>query len=106
MRKLLTALSLFGLVTLAQADAGPPLKINHQGRLLDAAMAPVSGKHTMKFAVYNMATGGSALWTESQTLAFDGGYYATTLGAVTPFAHDCSRARPCTSASPSTTTPR
>jgi hypothetical protein len=87
MRKLLTALCLFGLVTLAHAD-GPPLKINHQGRLLDAAMAPVSGQHTMKFAVYNMATGGTALWTESQTLAFDGGYYATTLGAVTPFAQN------------------
>lgn len=85
MRKLLAALCLFGLVTLAHAD-GPPLKINHQGRLLDAAMAPVSGMHTMKFAVYGMATGGAALWTESQTLAFDGGYYATTLGAVTPFA--------------------
>src|ERR1700760_2308968 len=51
-------------------------------------MAPVSGQHTMKFAIYNMATGGTALWTESQTLAFDGGYYATTLGAVTPFAQN------------------
>jgi len=88
MRKLLAALSLFGLVTLANADSGPPLKINHQGRLFDSAMAPVTGMHTMKFAVYGMATGGTALWTESQTLAFDGGYYATTLGAVTPFAHD------------------
>jgi len=88
MRKLLAALSLFGLITLAHADSGPPLKINHQGRLFDAAMAPVSGMHTLKFAVYGMATGGTALWTESQTLAFDGGYYATTLGAVTPFARD------------------
>jgi hypothetical protein len=88
MRKLLGALCLFGLVTLAHADTGPPLKINHQGRLLDAAMAPVSGQHTMKFAIYNMATGGTALWTESQTLAFDGGYYATTIGAVTPFAQN------------------
>jgi Collagen triple helix repeat (20 copies) len=69
---------------LAHAD-GPPMKINHQGRLFDTAMMPVTGSHTMTFAVYSSAATTSPLWTETQNLAFDDGYYATTLGAVSAF---------------------
>jgi hypothetical protein len=87
MRKMLAVLCLFAWATVADAD-GPPMKINHQGRLFDPSMTAVNGPHTMTFSVYSAATGGSPLWTESQDLTFEDGYYATTLGAVTPFAHD------------------
>jgi collagen triple helix repeat protein len=69
---------------LAHAD-GPPMKINHQGRLFDTAMMPVTGSHTMTFAIYSSAATTTPLWTETQNLAFDDGYYATTLGAVSAF---------------------
>jgi hypothetical protein len=85
MKKMLALLSVIGLAALAHADQPPPLKINHQGRLFDASMAPVSGSHTMTFAVYSSASGGTPLWTESQSLTFDDGYYATTLGSQTSF---------------------
>ncbi len=85
MRKMLAIASIVGIAALAHADQPPPLKINHQGRLFDTSMTPVTGPHTMTFAVYSAANGGTPLWTESQNLSFDNGYYATTLGAVTSF---------------------
>ena len=39
----------------------------------------------MTFSIYATAIGGAALWTESQAITFDNGYYATTLGAVQAF---------------------
>src|SRR5689334_16624334 len=64
---------------------GIPLRINQQGQLFDNTMMPVSGSHTMTFSIYANAAGGVALWTEQQTLTFDSGYYATTLGTSTAF---------------------
>lgn len=61
---------------------GVPLRINHQGQLFDAAMTPVNGSHTITFAIYANAAGGIALWSEQQTLTFDKGYYATTIGTM------------------------
>jgi len=87
MRTMLVVMAMLSSAAVARAD-GPPMKINHQGRLFDPAMMPVTGTHTMTFAVYAAPSGGTPLWTESQQLAFDDGYYATTLGAVTSFAGD------------------
>lgn len=64
---------------------GVPLRINHQGQLFDSTMVPVDGSHTMTFAIYASAASGVALWSEQQTLTFDRGYYATTIGVVAGF---------------------
>src|SRR5258708_14853370 len=60
-------------------------RLNHQGRLFDAANNPVPGTPSLTFSVYAGANGGTALWTETQSLPFSNGFYATTLGTVTAF---------------------
>ena len=60
-----------------------PLQLTQQGRLLDGSGASVTGVHTLTFRVYTASTGGSVLWSESLTVQFNNGYYATILGTDT-----------------------
>ena len=60
-----------------------PLQITQQGRLLDGSGASVTGVHTLTFRVYTDVTGGSVLWSESLSVQFNNGYYATVLGTDT-----------------------
>lgn len=87
MLKMIAIAMLVCMAATAYAEP-PPMKLNHQGRLLDAAMTPASGSHVMRFSIYSAPTGGTPLWTEPQSLTFDDGYYATTLGALTPIARE------------------
>src|SRR5690606_18889466 len=61
-----------------------PLRMSHQGRVLEAGGDPVQGAHTLRFALYAAATGGTAVWTETDALTLDNGYFATILGDGTP----------------------
>ncbi len=79
--RLTAHLAIFLLVP-ALALAQAPNKLGYQGRLLKADGSPESGTKTFEFALYDVATGGTALWSESQTLALSDGYYATQLGAT------------------------
>jgi hypothetical protein len=59
--------------------------MSYQGVLKDAAGVPVpDGNYQLTFRLYNVASGGAALWTETQTLAVAGGILNATLGSVTP----------------------
>ena len=60
-----------------------PLQLTQQGRLLDGSGASVTGVHTLTFRVYTASTGGSVLWSESLSVQFNNGYYATVLGTDT-----------------------
>ena len=60
-----------------------PLQLTQQGRLLDGSGASVTGVHTLTFRVYTDLTGGSVLWSESLSIQFNNGYYATVLGTDT-----------------------
>jgi hypothetical protein len=66
----------------ARADV-PPL-LTHQGRLLDAGGQPITGKQVLIYKIYDTATAGKDLWTETLTVDFDQGYFSVALGAVTP----------------------
>lgn len=59
--------------------------INYQGRLSDENGMPVNGTVTIVFRVYDVATGGLALWTEMQTVTVTSGSYHVMLGSVTPW---------------------
>ena len=59
-----------------------PLQLTQQGRLLDGSGASVTGVHTLTFRVYTDVTGGSVLWSESLSVQFNNGYYATVLGTI------------------------
>lgn len=66
--------------------AAVPGTLTQQGRLIDKATGkPVTGAKDFTFSIYNAATGGTALWTETQSLTLDDGYFSTPLGATTPF---------------------
>lgn len=68
----------------AVALAQVPSTIAYQGRLLDAGGNPQSGVVTMQFAVFDVATAGTSLWCETQTVALTDGYYAVSLGGGAP----------------------
>lgn len=74
------------LLVLSTAALGQvvPAKLGYQGRLLTNTGAPVSGVVTLGFALYAAPTGGTPLWSETQSVACSEGYYATELGDATP----------------------
>jgi hypothetical protein len=64
--------------------AAIPQTINYQGYLTNAAGVPVNGTVQMVFSIYNVATGGAALWTETQSVTAANGVYNVNLGKFTP----------------------
>ena len=86
-RALITAggLLLAGLGTAPTASSAPtvPNLLTEQGRLLDTSGNPVMGTATLVFTLYDAATAGNVLWTETQMTTLDGGYFSTQLGQVT-----------------------
>lgn len=73
---------LHGLFAVAYADV--PKMINHQGYLTDASGNPVNASVSIVFSIYNASTGGTALWTETQTVAVNKGVFDVNLGGTTP----------------------
>ena len=81
---LICALALLLAPCLAQADIPPYM--SYQGVLRDGSGNPVpDGSYSVTFRTYHVDAGGTALWTESQTLAATGGIINAYLGSVTPF---------------------
>lgn len=65
--------------------AAPPATLGYQARLADASGQPITGTRTITFRLYDVASGGSALWTETQNnLLIDGGNLSVELGATLP----------------------
>ena len=62
-----------------------PQVINFQGYLTDLDGNPVpDGDYNIAFAIYSALSGGSALWSESQTVTVTEGIYNVQLGQVNP----------------------
>jgi len=62
-----------------------PQLVNYQGKLTDADGDPLTGTYDMAFAIYDVASGGSALWNETQTdVVVTEGIFNVILGSVTP----------------------
>jgi hypothetical protein len=77
--------TLVGLVVALWAVASPavPARVVEEGRLLQSDGSPVQGSATFVFTIYDAPTGGNALWTETQTLQLNDGFFSAELGAVT-----------------------
>jgi hypothetical protein len=58
--------------------------LTQQGRLFDNTGAPVTGAPQFVFTIYSDANGTDPLWTETQIITLDSGYFSTSLGSVTP----------------------
>ena len=67
------------------AVAQVPRAINYQGVLTNAAGIPLTSPPAvaMTFALFNVASGGAALWKESQSVSVTNGVFDVTLGAGT-----------------------
>jgi len=76
--------ALFLAVSASIAQAQVPRLLGYQGRLLRADGTAATGTAAVTFSVFDAASGGTPLWTETQTLGLSDGYYATFLGLVAP----------------------
>lgn len=79
MRAMFIGLLFTSAVVLAQT----PGKVGYQGRLSNADGTPAQGVVQMRFELFAAASGGTALWGETQTIALSDGLYSTFLGEVT-----------------------
>ena len=94
MKKVLISLFMLATVTMLfcvpVVDAGVPQMINYQGTLTDKNGTPVAnGNYTMEFKIYDVASGGAALWSEkwdptTSQIAVVGGTFNAMLGFLTP----------------------
>lgn len=74
------------LLFLGQTALGQiPQTMSYQGVLTDAGGAPVpDGNYSLTFKLYEVASGGSAVWSETQTVAVSEGIFNAILGSVNP----------------------
>lgn len=70
----------------ALAAADVPEALTQQGRLLDSSGAAVpDGQISFTFTIYDAAEGGAALWTETQDISTEDGYFSAQLGETEAF---------------------
>ncbi len=82
MRTLLAALLVASSASLAQAQSPTPATWHLQARLSDAAGAPLTAPISLTARVYDVAIGGSPLWTETQSVTPLSGVVNVELGVV------------------------
>jgi hypothetical protein len=95
-------LKLLCLVTLtavlaagAAAHAAVPQTLAFQGFLTDAGGQPLESAVNLDIAVYNTASGGTALWTETHAgVPVSKGVFAVALGSVSPLSAAVARTSP------------
>jgi hypothetical protein len=68
----------------AGAVPGVPPSLTEQGRLFDASARPVTGSMHFVFSLYILPTGGTALWSETQSITLDDGFFSARLGEASP----------------------
>ena len=69
------------LIALPSVALAVPQTLAHQGRLLDVDGSGLNGDFDLSFSLYDVATNGSALFTEPMTgVPLSNGYYSVTLG--------------------------
>jgi hypothetical protein len=69
----------------APTAAEVPSTLSYQGVLTDASGSAVNdGTYTIEFRIYDVASGGSALWTETRSVDVLKGVFSVILGEVSP----------------------
>jgi len=64
-----------------------PTKVGFEGYLTDPTNSPnplPTDNYSIVFSLYSAASGGTASWTETQTVSVQDGYFAVQLGSVAP----------------------
>jgi len=80
------------LALLASYSFAFPQLLSLDGYLTNSSGSALNGSYSFVFALYNVSSGGSALWTEAQTVTVSSGKLNALLGSVTalnlPFDQD------------------
>lgn len=79
------ALTLFLLLAATSSYSAVPQLISYQGNLTDSGGQPLTGNFLMNFSLYSVASGGSSLWNEQQSVAIQNGIFSVNLGSVAAF---------------------
>lgn len=87
MKKFLLALALYCAIQVNQPTASAlpstPTTISYQGVLTTSTDEVVSdGEYSVTFKLYNTSSGGSTVWTETQTVNTVNGLFNVTLGSI------------------------
>ena len=82
---------LFSLITIIvfvftiYLKAEIPKKIYYQGRLTDSSKNPLSGSYNFTFRIFDVSSGGSALWSETHNgVTVSAGVFSVELGESNP----------------------
>ncbi|MCX5795123.1 MAG: hypothetical protein NTY77_06490, partial [Elusimicrobia bacterium] len=89
LRKLILFGMMLGMLISAAGTAGAvqsPTNMSYQGKLLSPSGIPINSSGLqMVFTIYNAATGGTNLWTETvPSVPVNNGVFAVQLGNITP----------------------
>lgn len=85
MRRVATFVLILVLFTAPGLRSQVPRMMSYQGVLTDAGNQPVpDGNYVLTYKIYDVATGGTPLWTEVQQVAVLGGIVSVTLGSQVP----------------------
>jgi len=72
------------MVASADAATGINKQINFQGKLVDnSGLTVADSTYTVVFSLYNVSSGGSAIWTETDSVTTKNGIFQVALGANT-----------------------
>ncbi|MDX9856709.1 MAG: FG-GAP-like repeat-containing protein [candidate division Zixibacteria bacterium] len=89
MRAVVCVCALMCALICAVSAWSAPSTFTHQGCLLDASGAPISGSRPMTFGIYDDSTSGSLLWSESHpSIEVLDGLFSVVLGSVSPVSAD------------------
>jgi len=77
------ALSLYLVLALGARASHAQQVISYQG-VVTQNSTPLSGTHNVTISIYPSATGGTAIYTENQSVAFTSGLFNVLIGSVTP----------------------
>lgn len=78
---IITLILLAGFVLPARAEI--PQTLNYQGVLTDAGGTAVpDGSYSITFRIYDVSSGGTALWTETNTVQVSKGIFSVVLGTL------------------------
>jgi hypothetical protein len=83
MRLVILVTALAVILAVSAGTAAVPQTISYQGVLRDAGGNPVAdGVYSVTFRLYDVSTGGTALWSETQTVSAANGIINATMGAT------------------------
>jgi microcystin-dependent protein len=79
---MMPVIALFTFVSIS-GTTDVPNTLNYQGTLTDNTGQPVTGSHQIIFNLYDVPSGGSSFWSETQTVQVTNGRFSVALGKTT-----------------------